>query len=59
MELLVAMVSIGQMQSLIAKAVNMIVFIEKCSGSRRIKEIVRVTGYDYEERRYLTQQVGV
>lgn len=56
MQLLVAMVSAGPMQSLIAKAVNLIVFIEKCSGSRRIKEIVRVTGYDGQ--RYLTQPVG-
>lgn len=59
MQLLVAMVSAGQMQSLIAKAVNMVIYIEKCSGSRKIKEIVRVTGYDYDERRYLTQPVGL
>jgi P-type conjugative transfer ATPase TrbB len=56
MQLLVAMASAGPMQSLIAKAVNLIVFIEKCSGSRRIKEIVRVTGFDGQ--RYLTQPVG-
>lgn len=58
MQLLVAMVSAGPMQSLIAKAVNMVIYIEKCSGSRKIKEIVRVTGYDYDERRYLTQPAG-
>lgn len=56
MQLLVAMVSAGPMQSMIAKAVNIIVYIEKCSGSRKVKEIVRVLGYDGS--RYLTQQVG-
>lgn len=56
MELLVGMAVVGPMQTLIADAVNLIVYIEKCSGSRRIKEIVRVVGYDGQ--RYLTQQVG-
>jgi len=56
MELLVGMAVVGPMQTLIADAVNLVVYIEKCSGSRRIKEIVRVVGYDGQ--RYLTQQVG-
>lgn len=57
MELLIGMVATGPMQPLIAQAVNLVVYIEKCSGSRRIKEIVRVTGYDAQQG-YLTQQVG-
>lgn len=56
MELLVGMAVVGPMQSLIADAVNLIIYIEKCAGSRRIKEIVRVTGYDGQ--RYLTQIEG-
>jgi type IV secretion system protein VirB11 len=56
MELLIGMAVVGPMQMLIADAVNLIVYIEKCSGSRRIKEIVRVTGYDGQK--YLTQRVG-
>jgi type IV secretion system protein VirB11 len=56
MELLIAMAVSGPMQSLIADVVNLIVYIEKCSGSRKIKEILRVTGYDGQK--YLTQPVG-
>jgi P-type conjugative transfer ATPase TrbB len=56
MELLVGMAVVGPMQTLIADAVNLIVYIEKCSGSRRIKEILRVSGY--EDGKYLTQLVG-
>lgn len=56
MELLVGMAVVGPMQTLIADAVNLVVYIEKCSGSRQIKEIVRVIGYDGQ--RYLTQKVG-
>ena len=55
MELLISKVAVGSMQALIAEAVNLIVYIEKCSGSRRIKEIVRVLGYDGQ--RYLIQKV--
>jgi type IV secretion system protein VirB11 len=57
MELLVGMAAPGAaMQRLIAQAVNLIVYIEKCAGNRRIKEIIRVMGYDGQS--YLTQQVG-
>lgn len=56
MQTLVAMAVVGSMQTLIAEAVNMVVYIEKYAGSRKIKEIVRVLGYDGQ--RYLTQQVG-
>lgn len=56
MELLIGMAVSGPMQQLIAQAVNLVVYIEKCAGSRRIKEIIQVTGYDGQ--RYLHQQVG-
>lgn len=56
LELLIGMAVVGPMQRLIAEAVNLVVYIEKCAGSRRIKEIVRVNGYDGQ--RYLTQRVG-
>ena len=56
LELLIGMVAVAPMQRLIAAAVNLVVYIEKCPGSRRIKEIVRVDGYDGQK--YLTQQVG-
>lgn len=56
MELLVAMAVVGPMQALITDAVNLIVYIEKCSGSRHIKEIVRVSGYDGQK--YLIESIG-
>lgn len=55
-ELLIAMAVVGPMQTLIADAVNLIVYIEKCAGSRKVKEIVRVLGYDGS--RYEIQPVG-
>jgi type IV secretion system protein TrbB len=56
LELLIAMAVVGPMQTLIAEAVNLVVYIEKCAGSRRIKEIVRVDGFDGQK--YLIEQVG-
>lgn len=56
MKLLIAMAVVGPMETLIADAVNLIVYIEKCAGKRRVKEIVKVTGYDGQQ--YLTQRVG-
>lgn len=46
MEQLVGEATAAPMQSLIAEAVNLIVSIEKTATSRRIKEVVRVTGHD-------------
>lgn len=45
-EQLVAEVSQASMQTLIAEAVNLIVSIEKTSQGRRIKEVVKVLGFD-------------
>lgn len=56
LELMIAMVSVGPMQRMIAEAVNLIVYIEKYAGSRRIKEVVQVTGYD--GKNYVTQSIG-
>lgn len=55
MEDLVEEATSAAKQRLIAAAVDLIVFIEKHAGSRRIKEILRVTGY---EQQYLTQPIG-
>jgi P-type conjugative transfer ATPase TrbB len=56
MELLLKEATPGDMYSLVASAVNLIVFIEKCSGSRRITEIVRVNEYD--GHKYVTESIG-
>jgi P-type conjugative transfer ATPase TrbB len=56
MELLISLASKAPLQAFIAQIVNMVVYIEKEDGSRRIKEIIRVTGYDGEK--YLTESLG-
>lgn len=55
-EQLVAMVSPGPMQTTIGSAVNLIVFIEKCAGSRKVTEILEVEGHD--GLRYITRSTG-
>jgi len=55
MEQLVGEATAAPMQSLIAEAVNLIVSIEKTATSRRIKEVVRVTGHDGTN--YVTQPI--
>lgn len=44
------------MPELIAEAVNLIVYIEKFNGSRRVKELLRVDGYDGQK--YITSLIG-
>ncbi len=43
------------MQTLIAEAVDLIVFIEKLHGGRRVKEVIRVDRYD--GRQYITHKL--
>ena len=56
MEQQVAEATHAPMQPLIAEAVDLIVSIEKCAGSRRIGEVFRVVGHDGRE--YVTQVAG-
>lgn len=56
LERLVLQATQGNVRPMIAESVNLIVFIEKHDGSRRIKEIVRVLGYDGQK--YETELVG-
>jgi P-type conjugative transfer ATPase TrbB len=56
MEQLVAEATSSPVPSLIAEAVNVIVFIEKHEGNRRVKEIIRVTGHD--GIKYSTEVIG-
>ena len=46
MELLASLASEAPLQGMIGQVVNWVVFIEKHNGSRRIKEVMRVHGYD-------------
>jgi type IV secretion system protein VirB11 len=43
-------------QRLIGDAVQLIVYIEKCAGGRKVQEIVQVSGYDGQK--YVTESVG-
>lgn len=56
MELLLKEAVPGDMHSLVASAVNLIVYIQKYAGSRRITEILEVDSHDGQ--RYLTQAMG-
>lgn len=56
MELLLSEATTGSMSTLIASAVNVVVFIEKCAGSRKITEIIQVDGHDGQ--RYITKLIG-
>lgn len=56
LERLVLQATQGNVRPMIAESVNLIVFIEKHNSSRRIKEIVRVLGYDGEQ--YQTELMG-
>lgn len=55
MEQLVAEGTSASMQSLIAEAVNVVVFIEKAPtlSGRQIKEIIEITGFDQGNQKYL------
>ncbi len=56
MEQLVSEATQAPMRALIAEAVDLIVSIEKHQGSRRINEMVQVTGHDGQQ--YLTRSIG-
>lgn len=56
LERLVLQATQGDVKPMIAESVDLIVFIEKHNGSRRIKEIVRVNGYKNDE--FETELVG-
>lgn len=56
MELLISLANSAPLQRFIAQIVDMVIYIEKHNGSRRIKEIVRVNGYDGQN--YQTELIG-
>ncbi|MEO9231590.1 MAG: P-type conjugative transfer ATPase TrbB [Devosia sp.] len=56
MEQLVAEATISPVPSLIAEAVNVVVFIAKHPCGRLVEEIIRVTGHD--GNKYLTESIG-
>lgn len=55
MDQLIQEVSAHPQRLLISEAVNVVVFLEKEKGARRVKEMIRVTGYDSQSERFLTE----
>ncbi|HDX6298052.1 TPA: P-type conjugative transfer ATPase TrbB [Campylobacter fetus subsp. venerealis] len=57
LEQLISEATPANMSELIAEAVNLIVFIKKIKGGRKIQEIVEVSGFDKTEKKYLIKQI--
>ncbi len=57
LEQLISEVSNTSMGELIAEAVNIVVFIAKTNGGRKIKEIVEVVGFDKQLGKYQVNQI--
>jgi len=57
MKELIAEGSTGDMQELIARAVNIVVFMEKTPSGREIKEIIEVQDFNYETKKYVVKTI--
>lgn len=57
MDQLVQEVSAYPQRVLIGEAVNVVVFLQKEKGQRKVKEIIRVNGYDEAKQRFLVQHI--
>jgi len=53
LELLISEATQAPMQTLIAEAINIVIFITKTKNGRRVKEIIEVTGYDKFTEKYI------
>jgi type IV secretion system protein VirB11 len=57
LEELIAEATPASKQKLISKAIQLLVFIARAPGGRRISELVQVRGYDPVNRNYLTEVI--
>lgn len=57
MDQLIQEVSANPQRVLIGEAVNVVVFLERTKGGRRVKEIMRVMEYDASEQKFVTEAV--
>lgn len=57
-EQLIAEVTNGQMQELIAEAVNVVVYIARTPKGREIKQIIEVDKFDIEQRSYNYREIN-
>ncbi|CAA6815271.1 MAG: Conjugative transfer protein TrbB [uncultured Sulfurovum sp.] len=56
LELLISEATTAPMQTLIAEAINIIIFISKTTHGRKIKEVIEITGYDEFKKEYIIQE---
>jgi len=56
LELLISEATQAPMQTLIAEAINIVIFITKSKNGRTIKEIIEVTGYDKSKEDYIIKE---
>ncbi len=47
----------AEIRQLISQVVNIIIFITKTKNGRKIKEIIRVKGYDYETKTFIFEHI--
>ena len=45
------------MSELIAEAINLVVFIKKTNNGRKIKEIIKISGFNNENKKYIFNQI--
>lgn len=57
MDQLIQEVSAHPQRGLISEAVNVVVYLERIKGARRVKEIIRVKGYDNVAQEFLTEEI--
>jgi type IV secretion system protein VirB11 len=57
LEELIAEATPSAKNKLISKAVNLLLFIERAPGGRRVSEVVRVHGYDFKNQKYLLEDL--
>lgn len=56
LELLITEATQAPMQTLIAQAINTVIFISKTKDGRKIKEVIEIIGYDQTKKEYIIQE---
>lgn len=56
LELLITEATQAPMQTLIAQAINTVIFISKTKDGRKIKEVIEIIGYDQSKKEYIIQE---
>lgn len=56
-EQLVAEATIAENKTVIAEAIDIVIFIEKTKTGRKVKEVIEVIDYDYQSNKYITKKI--